>query len=140
MNALLETLPDDTFALRDMILSLTGERNQLSFERDQLSSERDTLQRRVDRLQEQIRLLLAKRYGRSSEKVMPNMPSLFDEAELDSLTPAAPESEPEEDAGVVEVAVAGHVRRTRGRPTLPEALPREEILHDRSEERRVGKE
>jgi len=75
------------------------------------------------RLSEQLNLLLAKRYGPSSEKISPDQLHLFNEAEaegepLDEEQPPAP------------IPVAAHTRPRRGRRPLPEALPRVRIEHD----------
>ena len=118
MNTSLETLPDTLSDLRTLVISLMEERKVLT-------AAHEALQRRAEWLQEQINILLSKRFGRSSEKEVPDQPSLFDEAELD--TAAHPDPGTEEKGDVV---VAGHVRGKRGRKPLPAALPREEIIHD----------
>ena len=51
-----------------------------------LFEEKQALQQKVDWLQEQLNLLVAKQFGRSSEKAKFDHPSLFDEAEEAAVT------------------------------------------------------
>ena len=115
-NAPLE-LPDDIEALKARIAHLGAE---LAARDEAIAS-----------LHEQIRVLLARRFGPSSERVADGQLGLFNEAE--ELA--------EEDAGAEgddEVTVQGHVRRRRGkRSPLPEHLPRVEVLHELPEAERV---
>ncbi len=92
-------LPDDVEALKRLVLTqATHYESELAL------------------LREQINLLLAKRYGPSSEKASPDQLGLFNEAE------AAPESSPEE-AAPEAITVAAHERRRGGRAPLPAQLP-----------------
>ncbi len=75
-------------------------------------------------LQEELRLLLHKRFGASSEKADPAQLQLFNEAEVDVI--AAPDAD--DTAG--EITVPEHVRQKRGRKPLPSILPRVRIEHD----------
>ncbi|MBF0589918.1 MAG: hypothetical protein HQL53_12400 [Magnetococcales bacterium] len=86
MKTLPDTLPEDPAALRAMIVSMgkawagereswagereswAGERESWAGERTALTAEKESLQRHADLLQEQVRLLLSRRFGRSSEK------------------------------------------------------------------------
>ena len=99
--------------------------------------ELDTLKRTVevqakelDLLREQVRLLLARLYGRKSER--------FDLANADAqqllLFAAGPLPFQEKaEAPVAEIQVPSHTRRMGGRQPLPEHLPRIETVHDISE-------
>jgi len=78
------------------------------------------------RLREQLNLLLAKRYGPSSEKLSPDPFGLFNEAK------SLPEEPPAET-----VPVAAHARKRRGRKPLPDDLPRVRIEHDLPEEEKT---
>lgn len=126
METLPDTLPDDPVALQTMILSM---REIWAGERESWTGKLEALQRRADLLHEQVKLLLSRQYGRSSEKGFDH-PSLFDEAEAEAAVHPAAEDGEEVEAADATVEVAGHARRTRGRRPLPEGLPREEILHD----------
>lgn len=79
-------------------------------------------------LQEQIRLLRDHIYGRKTEKNrvdITEQPTLFDEAEGTEVA--------EEAAAGKEITIPAHKRKT-GRKPLPKDLPREDIIHDLSEE------
>jgi len=100
-------LPDDVDALKRLVLTQAARAQAYEAE--------------LARLREQLNLLLAKRYGPSSEKISPDQLRLFNEAEaegerLDDEQPPVP--------------VAAHTRPRRGRRPLPEALPRVRIEHD----------
>jgi transposase len=102
METAAETLPEDVEALKSLVHELYAENA---------------------RLQEQLNILIAKRFGPSSEKVSPDQLGLFNEAEqagesTDNEQP--PETTP----------VAAHERKRAGRQALPEHLPRVEVLHD----------
>jgi len=114
-------LPEDVAILQEMVRSLT-----VRYERDI-----QAWQTRYDTLQEQVRLLLAKRFGPSSERYDPSQLQLglFNEAEVEA---ASAEEEPETETGPAP--------RRRGRPVrppLPPELPREEVIHELSSEERV---
>ena len=83
----------------------------------------------IARLQEYVNVLLAKRYGPSSEKVPEEQLRLFNEAEQQE---AAPEPQPQ-----APVQVPAHERAKPGRRALPEYLPRVEVVHELPEEARV---
>ena len=119
-------LPEDPTQLREIVLSLMGER-------EKWNSERESLQWKTEHLQEQVKLLLAKLFGRSSEKnKVQDHPSLFDEAEFEAEV--HPEAEDDEPEGV---EVTSHTRSKKGRRPLPDGLPREEVIHDLPEENKV---
>jgi transposase len=82
-------------------------------------------------LQEELRLLLHKRFGASSEKADPAQLQLFNEAEVDAI--AAPDAD--DTAG--EITVAEHTREKRGRKPLPSILPRVRIEHDVPEAEKI---
>lgn len=102
-------LPDDVNALKRLIVAQAAREHAYETE--------------LQCLREQLKLLLAKRYGPSSEKVSPDQLRLFNEAESD--TESAPEEEP-----AAAIPVAAHERRRGGRKPLPDTLPRVRIEHD----------
>lgn len=110
-----QRLPNDMDALKSFVLEKLAENEQLLCENRHVKAQ-------VRSLQEQINLLLAKRFGPSSEQFSPDQIRLFNEAEH-----AVAEAE------LVEVPttvpIAGHTRSKRGRQPLPEALPRVRIEH-----------
>ena len=72
----------------------------------------------IEQLQEQVRLLLARRFAPSSEKLPEGQLGLFNEAEAD----IADEPEPTTNIGA-------HRRTSAKRAPLPECLPRVDIEH-----------
>ena len=81
-------------------------------------------------LNEQIKLLLQKRYGTSSEKISQDQLGLFNEAE-DIVSE-------ESDASASESTfVKSHTRKSKPRVTIPDHLPREEVIHDLPESEKV---
>ena len=114
-NATLE-LPDDIEALRAHIAHLGA-----------ALAARDAA---ITALQDQIRLLLAQRFGSSSERVADGQLGLFNEAEELLEEETAAHEEP--------VEVAGHTRHRRGkRAPLPEHLPRIDVVHELPESERL---
>lgn len=83
-------------------------------------------------LNEQLTHLLSKRFGPSSEKSSPDQQGLFNEAE--ELN-AEPENQ-EADAGD-STTVKSHTRQRRPRVSIPDNLPREEIIHDLPEAEKI---
>jgi transposase len=93
-----------------------------------LTRETERQQARLQTLQEQFNLLIAKRFGRSSEKRSADQLWLFNEAE--ATTPCDPEPE-------AVVSVPAHRRVRPGRKPLPAALPRIEVIHELPAEERI---
>ena len=82
----------------------------------------------IERLHEQVRLLLARRFGASSEKLPEGQLGLFNEAEAE--TGEAPEA----DAGT---EVAAHRRARPVRDALPDTLERVDIEHELAQSERT---
>ena len=82
----------------------------------------------IERLHEQVRLLLAQRFGASSEKLPEGQLGLFNEAEAEAG------EEPEADAGT---EVAAHRRARPVRPPLPDTLERVDIEHELAQSERT---
>lgn len=114
-----DNLPDDINALKVLVR--------------QLQEEKDTQEQRfkaeIERLHEEFRLLLAKRFGPSSEKNPAQQLGLFNEAEAAVEQAEAPETET--------VSVPSHERKKPGRKPLPDSIERVEVLHDLPEEEKV---
>jgi len=115
MSETIKTLPDDPEELKQIILK--SQAVQSRFEKEN------------ELLREQIRLLQAQMFGKKSEKGASDSGAvqipLFDMPE--------PEIEPEGD----KVEVPRHKRQKAGRKKFPEALPREEIVHDIADEEKI---
>ena len=87
------------------------------------------MQRDNARLLEQVNVLLAKRYGASSEAHDASQLSLFNEAEAEVETSTASEVDAESDAAVPP-------RKRRGKRALPADLERIEVRHELAAEER----
>jgi len=105
------TLPDDVDALKALVLKY----------RDEASS-----------LREQLNLLIAKRFGPSSEKSDKQQLGLFNEAEA-----VVDEAEEESASEPETLTVPAHARKKPGRKPLPDYIEREEVLHDLPEAEKV---
>ncbi len=84
-------------------------------------------------LEDELRLLRHKIFGRLSERFSVEdlqQRNLFDEAETIN-------QEQERKLPETKVDVSAHRRRKRGRKPLPPDLPREEVIHDISEDEKV---
>ncbi len=87
----------------------------------------------ISQLREYIRLLKSQRFGARSERSHISQMGLFNEAEA-----IADENDAQTESDVSTIEVPAHTRRKRGgRRPLPAFLPREEILHDLSEDEKV---
>jgi len=87
-----------------------------------------TLEQRYEVLEERHRLLLFKRFARSSEQEPAGQQQLFAEAEETAEVSQTPEVE------ATTVTVAAHERKKGGRKGIDERHPRIDVLHDISEE------
>lgn len=87
---------------------------------------------RIRFLEEQIHLLMAKIYGKKSEKLtaeeIRDQLSLFNEGEAVLA---------EESVTAEEIIIPSHNRNKRGRKPIPEDLPRIEVIHDIPEEEKI---
>ena len=152
-------VPDDANQLKELLLSsystidrlknekselqsskqrLENDRSELQASKQKLESERTELQATKHRLEkeielreEQMRLLVHKLFGRSSEKYSADdhlQSRLFDEAELNGeRMPIQPQQS---------VQVETHTRRKARRRPLPKDLPREVVVLDIPEEQK----
>ena len=119
-------LPDDVEALKAIIVRQAAEGAQKEAQIERYKAQLTTLQ-------QQLNLLLAKRFGPSSEKVPADQLRLFNEAEAEAEHCEAHVCERDESA----ITVAAHTRGKRGRKPLPAELPRVDIVHDLPEEKKV---
>ena len=115
-----QALPHDVGALLARVHhyeSELAERDAAIAKHDTEIAQRDA---RIEHLQEQIRLLLARRFAPSSEKLPDGQLGLFNEAEASAAQDceSAPGTE-----------VAAHRRATPKRAPLPDALPRIDVEH-----------
>lgn len=118
-------LPNDVETLKAM---MHAQARHYEAQLEQRDGRLGELESTIARLHEQINLLLAKRFGASSEKVSEAQLGLFNEAE------ATLEETPREDT---EVDVPAHRRTVPKRKPLPDALPRTRVVHDLAEADKV---
>lgn len=141
MNIDTKHLPDDPQELKSLLLQLEvqheEQKNQYEEQKNEYKKQLKDERFKYQLLEEKFLALQSKFFGRSSEKLNREdrgQLKLFNEAEMHSDTDVQGDNESEitED----EVTVKGHTRKKRGRKPLPEELPREEIIHDLSDEER----
>ena len=111
----------------DELNALITERDALRGERDELRGELRVTKAERDLVKEQLKVMMRKLFGASSEKRDARQGDLFlNEAETLAPTPA---TQPAQEDGP-EIEVAGHKRRKGGRKPLDPALPREVIRYE----------
>lgn len=122
MNHNKSTLPDNVAELKKIILDMQQQSTKTTVD----------YQAEINYLNEQIRILRHTIFGIKSEKShnedSPQLP-LFDMPEI------LPEELPVEDQE--KIVVPEHNRKKKGRKSLPENLPRVEVIHDLPEEEKV---
>lgn len=113
MNVGTSKLPDDPASLKQMLVDFQAHHDK-----------------QTGILLEEISLLRAQLYGRKSEKHTP--------ADGPQPLPLFDMPEPDESGEVVEeLHIPAHDRKRRGRKPLPKELPREEIIHDITEDEKI---
>ena len=122
MNSASGPLPNDVAALRAMLIAACAERDAERAEKAQLAAECDQLASQNDRLRHLIRQRL--RFGRRSEKLDPDQLNLA----LEDVEQAVAEIEAQLEKADPAVKRARAETRRAGRGSLPEHLPRVEIL------------
>jgi transposase len=119
-----QILPADIAALRALVLTAWAERDAERAEKARLIEERDQLAGQNDRLRHLIRQLQRVQFGRRSEKLDPDQLNLA----LEDLEQAVAESEAEQEKADPALRKARSEKRRAGRGSLPEHLPRVEII------------
>jgi len=124
MNAASEPLPNDVAALHAMLIEVRAERDAERAETARLAAECDQLASQNDRLRHLIRQLQRLQFGRRSEKLDPDQLNLA----LDNIEQAIAETEAEQEKADPALKRARAETRRVGRASLPEHLPRIEIV------------
>jgi hypothetical protein len=124
MNAAAEPLPNDVTALHAMLVAAWAERDAERAEKAQLAATCDQLAHQNDRLRHLIRQLQRLRFGRRSEKLDPDQLNLG----LEGVEQAVAETEAEQEKADPAVTRARAETRRAGRGSLPEPLPRVEVV------------
>ena len=126
MNTGPEPLSDDITALRAMLAAAWAERDAERAEKEQIATERDKVVAQNDRLRHLIRQLQRMQFGRRSEKLDPDQLNLA----LEDLEQAIAETEAEQEKADPTLKRARAEKRRAVRGSLPEHLPRVEIVID----------
>src|SRR3954462_10333684 len=124
MNAAPEPLSNDVAALRAMLIAAWAERDAERAEKAQLAAECDQLASQNDRRRHLIRQLQRLRFGRRSEKLDPDQLNLA----LEDVEQAVAEIEAQQEKADPAFKRARAETRRAGRGSLPENLPRVEIV------------
>jgi transposase len=119
-----DALPEEVAALRALVLTAWAERDAERAEKGRLIEERDRLAAQNDRLRQLIRQLQRMQFGRHSEKLDPDQLNLA----LEDLEQAVAAGEAEQEKADPALRHARSERRRCGRGSLPEHLPRVEIV------------
>src|SRR3954451_9849134 len=124
MNSASEPLPNDVTALHVMLVAAWAERDAERAEKAQLAAACNQLASQNDRLRHLIRQLQRLQFGRRSEKLDPDQLNLA----LEDVEQAIAETEAEQEKADPAVKRARTETRQTGRGSLPEHLPRVEIV------------
>ena len=131
-------LPDDIDQLKKLILS---QQQQLSSQLEELQQRDKQLAKRDERiadLEERLALLLAKRFGRSSEKLDDTQMRLFDETELEQAIAALKkELQGETEAAKEERSKRKATKSQPKREPLPDKFRRIDIIVDVGEDEKA---
>ena len=119
-----QILPADIAALRALVLTAWAERDAERAEKARLIEQRDQLAGQNDRLRHLIRQLQRVQFGRRSEKLNPDQLNLA----LEDLEQAVAVGEAEREKADPALRKARSEKRRAGRGSLPEHLPRVEIV------------
>jgi len=124
MNSAPEALPNDVAVLRAMLVEAWAERDAERAEKVRLAAERDQLAGQNDRLRHLIRQLQRQQFGRRSERLDPDQLHLA----LEDLEQAIAETEAQQEKADPALKRTRAEKRRSVRGSLPEHLPRVEIV------------
>ena len=124
MNSASEPLPNDVAALHTMLVAAWADRDAERAEKARLAAKCDQLAGQNDRLRHLLRQLQRLQFGRRSEKLDPDQLSLA----LEDVEQAIAETEAEQEKTDPALKRAHTEKRRAGRGSLPEHLPRVEVV------------
>src|SRR3954462_4020309 len=124
MNSASEPLPNDVAALHAMLVAAWAERDAERAEKAQLAAACNQLASQNDRLRHLIRQLQRLQFGRRSEKLDPDQLNLA----LEDVEQAVAETEAQQEKADRAFRRARTETRRAGRGSLPEPLPRVEVV------------
>ena len=128
MLSVLETLPENRDELVGIIGSLSAQNEELRAIIHRLETQNEQLSSRLHLFEEQLNLLRHKRFGKSSERTVPEQGRLFNEAEMIA------DQSPVEEAAEAEIQTITYERKKPGRKPLPADLPIERIEYELPEQ------
>ena len=115
---------------RDELLKIIGDLSSKNEEQSaiihKLETQNEQLASKLHWFEEQFHLLRQKRFGKSSERTVPEQRRLFDEAEMIAEQEPAKEAETQ--------TIPSYTRKKVGRKSLPEDIPKERIVYDLPEQ------
>lgn len=119
--------------LRTSLRQSSDEVELLRAEREQFLEQLKQKSHEIDSLQHRLQQMLHRMFGRSAEKIDPRQMELF-EMLLNQLAPPTPTREvsPESVPSASRPSTNGH-----GRRRLPSDLPRQKVIHDLPEDKKV---
>src|SRR3954471_10556147 len=124
MNSASEPLPNDVAALHAMLVVAWAERDAERAEKARLAAECDQLAGQNDRLRHLLRQLQRLQFGPRSEKLDPDQLNLA----LEDVEQAIAETEAQQEKADPALKRARAETRQAGRASLPEHLPRVEVI------------
>ncbi len=134
-------LPDDVDALKALVVeqsrALAEQQAELDSQQAALAAQQAELaaqKAELTAVQEQLRLMLARRFGASSERAADAQLGLSNEAEQDA---AGDDDDDESSSEADSVDVPAHVRTRPTRKPLNKDLPRVAVVHDLAEADKV---
>src|ERR1700710_3367 len=119
----MRNLPEDTAALRALILATFAERDATIAERDAVATERDTLLTQNDRLRHLLLKLTRMHFGARSERLPEEQLQLG----LEALEQAIAKDEAQAEKQDAELRKGNAAKRRASRGALPAHLPRVEV-------------
>lgn len=120
----LQSLPEDTEALRALVLATFAERDTTIAERDAAVTERDILLAQNDRLRHLLLKLTRMQFGAKSERLPEEQLQLG----LEALEQAIAKDEAEAEKQDPELRQGNAAKRRANRGALPAHLPRIEVI------------
>jgi len=128
MPIAIEKLPESREELLRIISVLSDKYEEQSAIIHRLETLNEQLLSRLHIFEEQIKLLRHKRFGKSSERTVPEQRRLFNEAEMIA------EQSPAKETAEAEIQTITYERKKPGRKPLPADLPRERIEYELPEQ------
>ena len=127
-NITLESLSNNP---EEQIVFLQGCIEELNSKLTQKDEKIKNQTQKIEALHDQLKLAIQRQFGRKTEKSNADQLGFFDEPELPANAKENLEQADEE------ITIPEHKRKKRGRKGLPKDLPREEIIHDLTEDEKI---